>query len=105
MSRKTTAQNTTAQIEEIKNINAMDYQDRFLFRSDVRNSLYQINNYSTLHRLVDSLRHLFQSLFVNPEIIRLSRSPDWPWYTITESPFYKSDPKADNKKKISSNFR
>jgi len=44
MSRKTTAQNTTAQKEEIKTIIAMDYQDRFLFRSDDRNCFYQINN-------------------------------------------------------------
>jgi len=43
MSRKTTAQNTTAQKEEIKTINAMDYQETDV---QIRRSecLYQINN-------------------------------------------------------------
>jgi len=85
MLRKRIAQKTSAQKGEIKTTNAMDYKDGFLFRSDVRNGFYQISNYSTFHRLADGLRHLFPSLFVNPEIIRLSRSPDRPWddYGIT----------------------
>jgi len=83
-------------------IHAMDYQEIDSCSDHTFGIVYiQLTKLfnKTFHRLVDSLRHLFPSLFVNPEIIRLSRSPDWPWYTITESRFYKSDPKADNKKK------
>jgi len=72
----------------MKTINAMDYQETDSCSDQTFGIVY-----------IKLAISLFPSLCVNPEVIRLSRSPDWPWYTITESRFYKSDPKADNKKK------